>query len=153
KDLAVEHVAALVRANAGTARTDARLLGIGSPRASLEANFALRTLVGPERFCIGISEREHRLLSAVLSILRHGPARTPSLSDVEHADAVLILGEDVTNVAPRLALALRQAVRQQPMRMADQLHIPRWNDAAVRELIQQQHGPLFIANPTGTRLD
>src|SRR5262249_1751154 len=73
KDLALQHVAALVRANAHSARTDARLLGIGSPRASLEANFTLRTLVGPERFCLGISEREHRLLSAVLSILRHGP--------------------------------------------------------------------------------
>src|SRR5919199_1472958 len=146
KDLALEYVAGLCR----TARP---VLGIGSPRASLEANFALRTLVGPEHFYLGISEREHRLLSAVLSILQHGPARTPSLYDVEHADAVLVLGEDVSNVAPRLALALRQAVRQQPLRLADRFNIPRWNDAAVRELIQQQTGPLFVATPTRTRLD
>src|SRR5262249_7457740 len=90
RDLALEYVAALVRAGAPGGRADARILGIGSPRASLEANFALRTLVGPERFCLGVSERQHRLLSAVLSILRHGPARTPSLYDVERADAVLV---------------------------------------------------------------
>ena len=35
-----------------------RVIGIGSPRASLEANFALRTLVGPERFFAGLSETE-----------------------------------------------------------------------------------------------
>ena len=146
KETALEHVASLLKAGSS-------VLGIGSPRASLEANFALRTLVGPERFYLGVSEREHRLLSAVLSILQHGPARTPSLRDVEQADAVLVLGEDVTNVAPRLALALRQAVRQQPLRQADKLRIPRWNDAAVRELIQQQTGPLFLATPARTRLD
>src|SRR5690348_5269712 len=33
-----------------------RVIGIGSPRASLEANFALRTLVGAERFSTGLSE-------------------------------------------------------------------------------------------------
>src|SRR5690348_9062982 len=39
-----------------------RTVGIGSPRASLESNFALRTLVGADRFCLGVSERERRLL-------------------------------------------------------------------------------------------
>src|SRR5919109_1462777 len=146
KETALEHVASLLKAGGS-------VLGIGSPRATLEANFALRMLVGPEHFYLGVSEREHRLLSAVLSILQHGPARTPSLHDVEQADAVLVLGEDVTNVAPRLALALRQAVRQQPLRLADQLKIPPWNDAAVRNLIQQQTGPLFIATPARTKLD
>ena len=40
----------------------ARLIGIGSPRASLEANFALRALVGPANFYAGFSESEHDLL-------------------------------------------------------------------------------------------
>jgi NADH-quinone oxidoreductase subunit G len=146
KETALEHVAALLQAGSS-------VLGIGSPRAGLEANFALRTLVSPEHFYLGVSAREQRLLSAVLSVLRHGPARTPSLHDVEQADAVFVLGEDVTNTAPRLALALRQAVRQQPLRQVDKLHIPRWNDAAIREFMQQQTGPLFLATPTRTRLD
>ena len=38
-----------------------RAIGIGSPRASLEANFALRTLVGGDHFCRGVSEHECRL--------------------------------------------------------------------------------------------
>jgi len=131
----------------------AKVIGLGSPRASLEANFALRALVGPERFYLGMSETDLRLVSTILQILRGGPARSPSLHEVELADAVFVLGEDVTNVAPRLALALRQSVRRQPMKIAQMLKIPDWNDAAVREAIQREKGPLFIATPQDTRLD
>jgi NADH-quinone oxidoreductase subunit G len=63
------------------------------------------------------------------------------------------LGEDLTNTAPRLALSLRQAVRQQSLEMADKLKIPRWQDAAVREAAQQQKNLLFIATAAATRLD
>jgi NADH-quinone oxidoreductase subunit G len=130
-----------------------RLIGIGSPRASLESNFALRTLVGPENFFSGFSADESRLTSTALRLLRGGPARSPSLQDVEHSDAVFILGEDVTNTAPITALRIRQSVRQAPMRVADKLHIPRWLDHAVREAVQEERGPLFIAAPYSTRLD
>ncbi len=130
-----------------------KVIGIGSPRASVEANFALRTLVGPERFFSGLSDESARLVSLMAEILRKGPARTPSLREMELSDAVLILGEDVTNVAPRMALALRQSVRQQPMEFTDKLKIPRWLDHAVREAVQQEKGPLFIAAPKATRLD
>ena len=130
-----------------------RVIGIGSPRASLEANFALRTLVGPEHFYLGMSEAESRLVSAILEVLRRGPAPAASLREVRASDAALVLGEDVTNVAPVLALALRQSVRQQPLKMARKLKIPLWHDAAVREAIQEAKGPLFIATVTATRLD
>src|SRR5690606_33679587 len=123
------------------------------PRASLESNFALHTLVGAERFCMGVCERERRLLLLAHALLREGSARAASVRDVEHADAALMLGEDVPAVAPRLALALRQLVRQAPMKIADELGIPRWNDAAVREAIQHERGPLFVAASTDTRLD
>ena len=129
------------------------VIGIGSPRASLESNFALRTLVGPDRFYAGVPESELALLRLMLEILRSGPARTPSLHELELSDAVLILGEDVTNVAPRMALSLRQSVRQQPIKAAVGLHIPLWLDHGVREVIQDQRGPLFIAAPGDTRLD
>jgi NADH-quinone oxidoreductase subunit G len=130
-----------------------RVIGIGSPRASLEANFALRTLVGPERFYQGLSTIESRLVALALRILREGPARSASLHDAQMADAVLVLGEDVTNTAPMLALALRQSVLRQPMARVRQLHLPEWNDAAVREVIQKNIGPLYIATPYGTKLD
>ncbi|HWF59523.1 MAG TPA: NADH-quinone oxidoreductase subunit NuoG [Nitrospira sp.] len=124
-----------------------RIIGIGSPRASLESNFALRELVGPERFSLGLSVRDAGLNSIILDILRRGPAPSASIHDVEQADAVLILGEDLINTAPRLALAVRQSARQQPMEIVDKLGIPRWHDAAVREAAHARFGPLFIAAP------
>jgi NADH-quinone oxidoreductase subunit G len=128
-------------------------IGIGSPRASLESNFALRKLVGPENFYAGVPASEAAVLSLMLQILRSGSARTPTLREIEEADALFILGEDVSNVAPRMALSARQSIRQQPMEMVDRLHIPHWLDHAVREAVQDTRGPLFIATPFATRLD
>lgn len=130
-----------------------KVIGIGSPRASLEANFALRALVGPENFYAGISHSELQLVSLMLDILRQGPAPGPSMRETENSDAVLILGEDVTHTAPRLALSLRQSARQRPAQDAAKLRIPLWQDHAVRELVQEQYGPFFIAAPYATRLD
>jgi NADH-quinone oxidoreductase subunit G len=128
-------------------------IGIGSPRASLESNFALRQLVGPDRFYAGIGDEEWSVTLAALDILKNGPARSLSLNEIEHCDAVLVLGEDVTNVLPLMALRLRQSVRQQPIQRANDFKIPLWLDHAVRELVQDEKGPLFIAAPFSTRLD
>jgi len=130
-----------------------RVVGIGSPRASLEANFALRSLVGPERFCAGMSDSDDRLASAALRMLQQGPARSPSLRDVSLADAVLVLGEDVSNTAPLLALTLRQLVHRRAAKVAERVKLPGWNDAGIREVVQNEKEMLFIASPTGTRLD
>jgi NADH-quinone oxidoreductase subunit G len=130
-----------------------KVFGIGSPRASLEANFALRKLVGPDYFCTGMSARETNLMSAALEILRKGPAQPASLRDVESSDAALVMGEDLSNTAPRLALALRQCIRQKPMEIADRLKIPRWHDCAVRTAVQDEKGPLILATPYATSLD
>ncbi len=142
-------IAALTAAISGAAR----VIGIGSPRASLEANFALRTLVGPAHFYTGFSESEHELLSAQLDIQQKGPAGIPSLSRVAFADAVLLLGEDVTNTAPMLDLALRQSVRQKPLEIAARMKIPLWDDTGVRNALQNERGPFFIAALQGTMLD
>lgn len=132
---------------------DAKIIGIGSPRASLEANFALRTLVGPNHFYRGVSAADDRTVTLALELLQTGPARSPSLAEVAQADAVLVLGEDVTNTAPMLALALRQSIRQQPMTIARRLHIPEWDDQAVRDAVQDAKGPLFVATLHATKLD
>ena len=129
------------------------VIGIGSPRASLEANFALRTLVGAENFFPGLEDSEHTLLNTIIELMRNGGIHSPSLRDVEQADAVLILGEDVTNSAPRLALSLRQAARNASFEMARTLHILPWQDAAVRALESQAQSPVFIAGICATRLD
>ena len=129
-----------------------KVIGIGSPRASLESNFALRTLVGADRFFCGVSRSELDHVNLILDILRNGPARSASLRDAEKADAVLVLGEDVTNTAPMLALSLRQASRNKPMQHAHKAKIPTWNDSAVRIYTQGSVGPVFIATSAETKL-
>ena len=121
------------------------IVGIGSPRASLEANAALRSLVGPQQFYQGIDEQERQLLSTILNIFRTGPVPSASIHDAEQSDAVFVLGTDLLNEAPRLALALLQSIRQQPMEQVDELKIPRWDEAAVRNAVQNRKGPLFLA--------
>ncbi len=130
-----------------------RAIGIGSPRASLESNFALRTLAGPGHFFSGIADRDQRLVALILDILRRGPCRVPTLHEIELCDAVVVLGEDVTNTAPRIALSVRQAVRQRSFEMAEKLKIPLWLDDGVRDAGQDQRSPLFVATIASTHLD
>jgi NADH-quinone oxidoreductase subunit G len=63
---AVEH-AAKICASSTT------VIGIGSPRASLEANFALRVAVGPDRFFAGVKADELRSLHLAIEVLRTTP--------------------------------------------------------------------------------
>ncbi len=130
-----------------------RVLGIGSPRASLEGNFAVRQLVGPENFCSGMDQTEHVIASRVLEIFRHGPVRAASLHDIEQSDSVLVLGEDLTNTAPMMDYAVRQAARNQPIREAVKTVGVVWLENAIREQIQDQTGPVFVATPAFCKLD
>lgn len=128
-------------------------IGVGSPRASNESNFALRTMVGEENFYTGFSDLEHESMQVILDLARDKAFHSPSVREIETADAVLILGEDVTNIAPRIALALRQSVRNKAKDLAGKSNIPLWQDAAVRELAQHERSPLSILSPAVSRLD
>lgn len=130
-----------------------KLMGIGSPKASLESNFLLRQWVGSENFYAGIPTSEANLIRQIIKILKEGTVKTPSLNEVKEYDAIFIIGEDVTNTAPMLALHLRQAARKQPQEAARDLKIPAWNDAATREVVQQAIGPFYIATAHTTKLD
>jgi NADH-quinone oxidoreductase subunit G len=130
-----------------------RAIGIGSPRASLESNYALRTLVGPASFYQGVMEQEATLVEAVIRVFREGPVAPASVQDIEQSDAVLVIGEEVLHTAPRLALAIVQAVRRQPAESVRHLNIPLWNDAAIRQAVNDRKGPLFILNHRRTWLD
>ncbi len=132
---------------------DRELIGIGSPRASLESNFALRELVGPEHFYQSVSALEAGMLQQILGFCRSSRVSIPSIRDMEQADAVLIIGEDVTNTAPRIALAIRQAVKRVPMEAGRSIGIPAWHDGANRELAQSDAGDLYIAYPVKGKLD
>jgi NADH-quinone oxidoreductase subunit G len=130
-----------------------KLAGIGSPRASAEANFLLRTLVGADNFAPGMSVTEQALVELALRLQQHSRAVVPDIPAVESADAVLVLGEDITNTAPRVALALRQSVRNKAYEMAAELRLETWQDAAIRNLAQDRLSPLYIASVADTRLD
>ncbi|HEY6131678.1 MAG TPA: NADH-quinone oxidoreductase subunit NuoG, partial [Halioglobus sp.] len=130
-----------------------RVIGIGSPRASIEANYVLRELVGAENYYCGMGEVELRHTRLVLSIMQNTAARTPALREMESADGVFVLGEDVTQTAPRVALALRQAVKTLAVTMAAENKIPDWQIAAVQHIGQRAKSPLFIASFAATRLD
>ena len=130
-----------------------KIVGIGSPRASLEANYLLRELVGKEHFAAGFGDRESQVVHRIAAILKTTRAKNPSIKQMETADAVLILGEDVTHTAPRVALGLRQAVRNKAHELAKQAGLAVWQDAAVRNLAQDQRSPMIIVSATETRLD
>jgi len=130
-----------------------RLIGIGSPRASLESNHALRELVGKDNFYCGIGAAEWANLQQALVILQNSPLPTPSIREIEAHDAVFILGEDLTQTAARLALAVRQAVRSKGAELAANMNVQPWLDAAVRTIAQDAAHPLFIASLSTTKLD
>ncbi len=141
-------------AAAGAALGTGTVIGIGSPRASLEANFALRSLVGEHHFFLGITDQRLALLKLMAGILKDGPAPSASVRQVAVSDAVLVLGEDVWNSAPIVALNLRQAASNAPAALAiKQKKLNRWDDAAVREAIRHEKGPFFIASVAGSPLD
>ena len=133
--------------------THADVIGIGSPRASMGANFALRELVGADSFCMGMADDEAATVATMLDAYRGGGFKIPSLADIENADAVLILGEDISNTAARMALAVRQAAHGVAFEMARAADIPDWQDAGVRGHAQHAKSPLFIASVASTRID
>jgi NADH-quinone oxidoreductase subunit G len=128
-------------------------IGIGSPRASLEANLALRRLVGPARFFAGVSDAEAALEQRIAAILRAGPARIATIKEIETADAALVLGEDLTGTAPRAALALRQAARGAERALAREKGVPEWLDPAVRVAGEGRRSPVILATPLPDALD
>lgn len=138
---------------AGPLRQAGRVIGIGSPRASVEANYLLGRLVGRESFHAGLDRSGHGIDKSILEVLTSTRANLPSLLETESYDAVLVLGEDVTNHAPRLALSLRQAVRHESLELADNARIPLWHDAAVRKIGQDDRSPLIVVTPGPDRLD
>jgi len=132
---------------------DGPVLGIGSPRASLEDNFALQQLVGRDNYHLSLAEPDRRLLDQALELLSCPEIKIPAPMDCEHSDAILILGEDVTQTAPRLALSLRQAVQRHACDRAEALGAQPWQAGVVKQTDIGLRHPLFLSVPYATRLD
>ncbi|GAB3047555.1 NADH-quinone oxidoreductase subunit NuoG [Acinetobacter apis] len=129
-----------------------KILGIGSPRASIESNVALKSWVGSMRYSTGMAKHEQKMVELVASIFQTEGIYTPSLRDIEAHDAVLILGEDLTQTAPRMALAVRQAAKNKAKAMAAKARTPEWLAEPVLRIGQDEKSPIYIAAATHTRL-
>ncbi|MXP50878.1 NADH-quinone oxidoreductase subunit NuoG [Pantoea sp. SoEX] len=130
-----------------------RIIGIGSARASIESNFALKKLVGNENFSTGDLKNEKICIETVIKILGEGGIYTPSTSEIENYDAILILGEDVSQVGTRIALSIRQAIKKKRKEIAEQNKIPEWHSSAVYNIGQHNKYPLFLTCVEKTGLD
>ena len=103
---------------------------------------------------IGVPDARLERERLMLKVLREGPAPSASPHEAALSDAVLVLGEDAWNTAPILALNLRQAAANAPAAAAiKQKKLNSWDDAAVREAIRDEKGPLFVASVESTELD
>ena len=86
------------------------IVGIGSPRASLESNYALRELVGAEHFYCGIEAGELERIRLVLQVLNDSPLPVPNMRDIEDHDAVA--RDDERGVRDEIAVGCRSQRRQ-----------------------------------------
>ncbi|WWP02206.1 MAG: NADH-quinone oxidoreductase subunit NuoG [Candidatus Dasytiphilus stammeri] len=132
-----------------------KIIGVGSARASIESNFALRELVGEENFFMAMSSSEQKRLKLMINILYESGIYTPTLREIENYDAILVLGEDITQTNARIALAIRQAVKGKSRQIAREQNLSEWHSAAIINIAQQQtkQYPLFITHIDQTRLD
>ncbi|WP_281556696.1 NADH-quinone oxidoreductase subunit NuoG [Thalassomonas sp. RHCl1] len=128
-----------------------KFIGIGSGRASLEANAYLKKLVGSDGFCAGLTGRQMALAAQHKLALHRYPA--PGIPEIEQSDLVLVIGEDITQTSPRIALAVRQALRNAGLAKAATIGIASWHDSAVRTVGGKLFSPLFSLQGMPTKLD
>jgi NADH-quinone oxidoreductase subunit G len=128
-----------------------KFVGIGSARASLEANFYLKNLVDDEHFSAGLSAEQMAMSAQHLQLLSQ--YQPPTLTEIEQSDFIFIIDEDITQTASRMALSVRQALRNASIEKAATIGIPSWQDSAVRTLGGNLVTPLFSLQTTATKLD
>ncbi|MGC9269568.1 NADH-quinone oxidoreductase subunit NuoG [Acidiphilium sp.] len=143
----------VARADLASLLKQGGVIGIGSPRASIEANFALRAVVGVSHFYAGINDHDAEILDRAVGLMRDHAMPIATLADAEHADAALILGDDPSGIAPRLALSLRQITQHANTATLDARQIPDWNDTPARIAAEGHRNPVIITTPMPTRLD
>lgn len=136
-------------------------IGIGSDRASFEANRLLKYLVGKENFSLGYTNQEMQLSLRHKQLLAQYPQQ--SLAGIENRvqhgngekehDLVLIIGEVIEQSAPRLALTIRQVLRNSALDKADSIGVKHWQDSAVRTYAGNTSTPLFTLQAQPSEFD
>ncbi|MDX2372536.1 NADH-quinone oxidoreductase subunit NuoG [Psychrobacter sp. PP-21] len=132
---------------------DKKVIGIGSPRASLETNFALKNLVGFDNFSTGLNHQQQALVNKCIEVLSTEGIYNPSMTDIEAHDAVLVLGEDITQTSSRVALSVRQAAKNEGLKMAAALQTQPWLAEPVKRIAQDTLSPVYVIDVTQTKLE
>jgi len=132
-----------------------RFIGIGSARASLEANVYLKKIVGAEHFSAGYSHQKMKVASEQQKLLHYAQSSGEilSLGDIEKCDFILTIGEDITKSSPRMALSIRQACRNAGIEKAAGIGVASWQDSAVRTINGKLNTPFFSMHTAATKLD
>ncbi len=136
-------------------------IGIGSARASFEANRLLKYLVGKENFSLGYTNQEMQLALRHKQLLTQYPQQ--SLAGIENRvqhgngekehDLVFIIGELVEQTAPRLSLTIKQVLRNAALDKADSIGVKHWQDSAVRTYAGNTSTPLFSLQAQPSEFD
>lgn len=127
-------------------------MAVGSSRSSLENNAALMKLAGHRHFYADVKDDELQQLRLLHRVYQNSDLRPLSLQQIEGCDAMLLVGEDPTHTAPRLALSIRQMTRNAGIDKAAKLGVKVWQDEAVRNIAQDTRSPLHILGTHQSRL-
>ncbi|QCI17566.1 NADH-quinone oxidoreductase subunit NuoG [Buchnera aphidicola (Acyrthosiphon lactucae)] len=130
-----------------------RVIGVGSARSSIENNFALQELVGKENFSNGMPEKEQKCIKLILECLKNNYIYIPSLKEIESYDVILVLGEDLTQTSSRVALAVRQAVKNRVKDITNSYGIPKWNVSSNMHISERFKNSLYIMHTHENKLD
>ncbi|MFT5161854.1 MAG: NADH-quinone oxidoreductase subunit G [Alteromonadaceae bacterium] len=128
-------------------------IAVGSTRSSIENNAALIKLTGQKHFYTGLPDSQTSQLKLLTDTYQQNKLNLLSLTAIEACDAMLLIGEDPTHTAPRLALSIRQMTRNAGIDKAAKLGIKTWQDEAVRNIAQDCRSPLTIVNTHTSRLE
>ena len=132
---------------------DKKVIGIGSPRASLETNFALKNLVGFDNFSTGLNHQQQALVNKCIEVLSTEGIYNPGMADIESHDAVLVLGEDITQTSSRVALSIRQAAKNEAIKMAAATKTQSWLAEPVKRIGQGVQSPVYVIDVIQTKLE
>lgn len=132
---------------------DKKVIGIGSPRASLETNFALKNMVGFDNFSTGLNHQQQSLVNKCIEVLSTEGIYNPGMADIESHDAVLVLGEDITQTSSRVALSIRQAAKNEALKMAAATKTQSWLAEPVKRIAQGAQSPVYVIDVIQTKLE
>ncbi|WP_227993282.1 NADH-quinone oxidoreductase subunit NuoG [Shewanella sp. YLB-07] len=121
-----------------------KCIAIGSARTQIENNAALMKLVGQDNFYLGVPDQQVQMLHMLCSAYQSNRVSPFSIKQAQACDAALIINEDISHTAPRLALAIRQMSRNLGVDNAAKLGLADWQDGPVRNIAQTSRSPLAI---------